>query len=161
MAVLKYWDATAGEYRTILAAAKGERGDPGPQGPPGKDGQDGQDGVAGSLNQLSDVTVAPDAPVGKFLGTTGVGAWGVVDGPNLSGYLLASTASATYVAKAGSVMSGALDMGSNRIYNLGEPDAADHAATKAYTDSRIWTGTQAQYDAIGTKDPTVLYVVTG
>jgi len=34
-------------------------------------------------------------------------------------------------------------------------------ATIVYVDSRIWKGTQAAYDAIVTKDPTVLYVVTG
>jgi len=32
-------------------------------------------------------------------------------------------------------------------------------ATKQYVDSRIWSGTQAEYDAIVTKDPAVLYVV--
>jgi hypothetical protein len=31
---------------------------------------------------------------------------------------------------------------------------------KGYVDSRIWQGTQAQYDAIAVKDPTVLYVIT-
>lgn len=39
--------------------------------------------------------------------------------------------------------------------------APSQASTKTYIDSRIWTGTQAAYDAIGTKDPTVLYVITG
>lgn len=34
-------------------------------------------------------------------------------------------------------------------------------ATRSYVDSRIWTGTQAQYNAIGTKDPTVVYIITG
>jgi len=33
------------------------------------------------------------------------------------------------------------------------------AATTGYVDSRIWTGTQAEYDGLGTYDPTVLYVV--
>lgn len=35
-----------------------------------------------------------------------------------------------------------------------------HVATKQYTDSRIWKGTQAAYDAL-TPDPDVLYVITG
>lgn len=39
------------------------------------------------------------------------------------------------------------------------PTLTGHAAHKGYVDSRIWTGTQAAYDAIATKDPTVLYVI--
>jgi hypothetical protein len=39
------------------------------------------------------------------------------------------------------------------------PTLTGHAAHKGYVDSRIWQGTQAQYDAITTKDPTVLYVI--
>lgn len=39
--------------------------------------------------------------------------------------------------------------------------ASSQAAIKDYVDARIWTGTQAAYDAIGTKDPTVLYCITG
>ena len=39
------------------------------------------------------------------------------------------------------------------------PTADGHAATKGYTDSRIWQGSQVAYDAL-TPDPTVLYVIT-
>jgi hypothetical protein len=39
--------------------------------------------------------------------------------------------------------------------------APSQASIKAYVDGRIWMGTQSAYDAIGTKDPTVLYVITG
>lgn len=42
-----------------------------------------------------------------------------------------------------------------------DPLQAMGVATKQYTDSRIWQGTQAAYDAIVTKDPAVLYVVSG
>jgi hypothetical protein len=39
------------------------------------------------------------------------------------------------------------------------PVMDDHAASKGYVDSRIWSGTQAEYDALGAHDPVVLYVV--
>lgn len=39
------------------------------------------------------------------------------------------------------------------------PTDVGHAASKGYVDSRIWKGTQAEYDALGTYDPDVLYVV--
>lgn len=58
-----------------------------------------------------------------------------------------------YVAKAGATMTGALALPASN------PTADTHAAHKGYVDSRIWTGTQAAYDAITTKDPAVLYVV--
>ena len=41
------------------------------------------------------------------------------------------------------------------------PVAAGDLTTKAYVDSRIWKGTQAELDLIVPRDPTVLYVVTG
>lgn len=40
-----------------------------------------------------------------------------------------------------------------------EPTASAHLATKGYVDGRIWSGSQASYDAIAVKDPTVLYVI--
>ena len=40
-------------------------------------------------------------------------------------------------------------------------DAVAPLATVGYVDARIWTGTQAEYDGLGTYDPTVLYVVVG
>lgn len=44
---------------------------------------------------------------------------------------------------------------------VGTPTESDDAATKGYVDGRMWFGTLASYNAIGTKDPNVLYVVTG
>jgi predicted RecA/RadA family phage recombinase len=38
--------------------------------------------------------------------------------------------------------------------------APSQSAVKNYVDGRIWSGTQAEYDAIGTKDPAVLYCIT-
>jgi hypothetical protein len=39
--------------------------------------------------------------------------------------------------------------------------APSQASIKSYVDGRIWMGTQASYNAIGTKDSSVLYVITG
>jgi len=50
---------------------------------------------------------------------------------------------------------------STPIHLPADPTQPLQAATKQYVDARIWTGTQAAYNAIGTKDPTVLYVVSG
>jgi len=44
---------------------------------------------------------------------------------------------ANYVLKAGDTMSGALNMGTNKISNLATPTLAADAATKAYVDSQI------------------------
>ncbi len=41
-----------------------------------------------------------------------------------------------------------------------EPQTDNSLATKKYTDSRIWKGTQAEYDALGTYDDSVLYCIT-
>lgn len=43
------------------------------------------------------------------------------------------------------------------------PTAANHAARKAEVDTKwtMWSGTQATFDAIGTKDPSTLYAITG
>lgn len=40
-------------------------------------------------------------------------------------------------------------------------DQPSEVPTKSYVDSRIWKGTQAQYDALGAYDPDIIYVVTG
>lgn len=50
--------------------------------------------------------------------------------------------------------------GDARYDSLGSAVAAQSAAG-VYTDSRIWMGTQAEYDNLGTWDADVMYVVTG
>lgn len=57
-------------------------------------------------------------------------------------------------------MTGAINMGAKQITNMAGPTGTTDASTKAYVDSRIWFGTQAEYDALPTKDPTVLYAIT-
>jgi hypothetical protein len=57
-----------------------------------------------------------------------------------------------YVNVAGDAMTGALTLPA-------DPTSDYQASTKRYVDSRIWYGSQAQYDAIVTKDPSVLYCI--
>jgi hypothetical protein len=44
---------------------------------------------------------------------------------------------------------------------LAAPDGTspDELVSKGYVDGRIWSGTQAQYDALPIKQPDVLYVI--
>lgn len=131
MPSLKYWDQESGKFHRLVLAFKGEKGEKGDKGDPGA-----ATGM-GALDELIDVSGAVATPAGKLLGTTGTGAWGPVDppavppAPDLTPY-----ATKTYVD----------------TENAKQP-------TQAYIDGRIWSGTQAAYDAIATKDPTVLYVV--
>ena len=55
------------------------------------------------------------------------------------------------------------DMGGSKITGLANGTVAGDAVSKAQLDTKwtMWTGTQAAYDAIGTKDQSTLYVVTG
>ena len=46
-----------------------------------------------------------------------------------------------FLAKAGGTMSGAINMGSNKITSLGAPEGDTDAATKKYVDSKVGTGT--------------------
>jgi hypothetical protein len=61
---------------------------------------------------------------------------------------------AYFISSQGGQMNGPLLVAADPTVPLG-------VATKQYVDSRIWKGTQAAYDAIVSKDPAVLYVVTG
>jgi len=58
-----------------------------------------------------------------------------------------------YVSLTGDTMTGMLALPSTA------PSSGTHATTKSYVDSRIWSGTQAQYNAIASPDPSVLYCI--
>lgn len=53
--------------------------------------------------------------------------------------------------------------GGGEVWDVGTPSDPGSAANKAYADTKwtMWTGTQAAYDAIGTKDPKTLYAIVG
>lgn len=151
MPVLMFEDED-GNFHPLLGA---EKGDPGPQGPQGPPGQDGAPGGFGPLDDLQDVTAPASTPAGKLLGTTAIGKWGPVD-PPVTG-LTQATADARYLKLSGGSLTGALAV--SGTVSGAAPTAAGHLTTKTYVDGRIWSGTQAQYDAIPTKDPTVLYCI--
>jgi hypothetical protein len=160
MPALKYWDSNMGQYVPLSWAAIGPTGPTGPAGPAGGEQ---------ALDDLTDVVAPATTPAGKLLGTTAEGAWGAVDAPTgeveeapIDGtpYMRqdadwVSGQTGAFLPLTGGTMLGPL------ILDGTEPASGPAAADKDYVDSRIWTGTQAQYDAIGTKDPEVLYVVTG
>ena len=159
MPALKWRETENGPYQTIANIAKGDKGDKGDQG------DQGPPGDAGPIDGLTDVSNAVDTPVGKMLGTVAQGAWEPIDIPTGdveeapvngqqharqdAGWVEISFDTSGLLPLTGGTMTGTL--------NLVDGEAAD----KPYVDARIWQGTQAQYDAIPSKDPTVLYVVTG
>jgi hypothetical protein len=175
MPALKFWDAASGTYKEILSGQKGEKGDKGDKG------DQGVPGGFGPLDQLTDVSAPANTPVNKVLGTTAIGTWGPIDPPPTG--LQQADADLRYVNVTGDEsMAGSLTVGGNIITGTGAvrgltlesnggvrvagkatqmtaPTAVDDGANKAYVDGRIWSGTQAQYNAIVTKDPTVLYVI--
>lgn len=68
---------------------------------------------------------------------------------------------------------GDLNVRGNRVVNAGDPVAPTDLAPAGYVDDAVadkvkavngltgvWKGSQAEYDALGTHDPTVLYIVT-
>ena len=88
-----------------------------------------------------------DAPLSaRFLALTG----GTLSGAlTVDGDVIANWISARF----------GLDVSGYRITWVGDPTAEQDAANKRYVDSRIWYGTQVEYNAISPHDPTVLYVV--
>lgn len=158
MATLKFRNPLTGQFESLAFIAKGDKGDKGDKG---------EAGSVGPLNDLTDVTAPANTPSGKILGTTAEGAWGAVDPPvgdvteapidgnqyvrQDAGWSLISLTG--YLQLSGGTLTGPL------ILDGAAPATNQTATDKAYVDSRIWTGTQAQYDAIPVKDPEVLYVV--
>ena len=159
---LKFWNPETGTYEKLHFFAKGDKGDPGEQGPPGS---------AGNLNALSDVTISGTVNPGKVLGTTGTDMWGPIDA------FTEGQADAKYMWKSGGNFTGdvihnqdltvqgtalflqGLSANQRRITAVDDPVAGNDAATKDYADSRIWQGTQAEYDAIAPGEAGVLHVI--
>lgn len=109
--------------------------------------RDPADGVlkplAGGLIGNNEVTIQSATPT-----DAGVELW-VKQDENSTAVL-----DARYINSLGDEMRGPLLLHSDPVDPL-------EAATKGYIDARIWFGTLAQYNAITTKDATVLYVIQG
>jgi hypothetical protein len=163
MATLNFQDPETGQFVSISRIIRGDKGDKGDKG------DTGAPGGMGPIDALQDVTAPANTPAGKLLGTVNTGQWGAVDPPpgldtsagdarylrlaggTLTGGLTATTIAATAITATTVTASGTV--------SAATPTASGHAATKGYVDGRIWSGTQAQYNAIPTKDPAVLYIV--
>lgn len=158
MPTLKFRDPVSGEYQPLAFIARGDKGDKGDKGDPGD---------AGSLNALSDVTVSAGTPAGKILGTTGTDQWGPVDPPvgdvteapiDGNQYVRQNAGWASIVISGFLQLTGGTMTGPLTLDGTAPVNGAD-AADKAYVDSRIWKGTQAQYDAIAPGEAGVLHVI--
>jgi hypothetical protein len=167
---LHVWSGTewvdAGEIR-------GPQGIQGPQGPIGSQGPAGPQGPQGTQGPQGNV--GQGVPAG---GSTGQ----VLSKASATDYatswitpLTQATADTRYVNADGDTISGNLtvtgdisvgdDLTVTGDLTLGsDPDAAMEAATKQYVDNRqpylIWTGTQSQFDALGSLDGNTYYYVT-
>jgi hypothetical protein len=142
----------------------------------------GQPGTSLTLASLADVdNAAATAPAGKVLGTTGVGEWGPVDPPSLALDDLTDVDATdpepgtflNYWAGRWAANKPRLDgLAEVVIYPGSEADgqvltykaswgnwvnAAPAAPSGVW---KSWTGTQSAYDALPTKDPATLYVIT-
>jgi hypothetical protein len=129
-----------------------------------------------TLDALKDVTAPANTPIGKVLGTTAVGEWGPVDPPagGGGGGPNPATTNPLSVTVGSSVPGTSLDYARadhRHTAQVAIPVALG-AAAAAGTSSALcrsdhvhpvpfWKGTQAEYDAIATKDPNILYCVAG
>jgi hypothetical protein len=98
-----------------------------------------------TLDHLRDVSAPTNTPRGKFLATVADGSWGPVDIPLNS----ISNVSAPTNTPAGKV----LGTTATGLWGPVDPPASVDSWGR-------WVGTRAEYDALPTKDATVLYVIT-
>ena len=120
--------------------SKGKRRINGPQGPPGPPGPTGAQGVPG-----------PTGPKGAT-GASGTGFNLTSDGNyDMTNKKLTSVAKGitssdavtkqqldTKLSLSGGLMTGNLDMNSNRIYNVAQPDGDNQPATKIWSEKNSW-----------------------
>ena len=108
--------------------SKGKRGITGPQGPPGPPGPAGDQGIQGpkgdqgvgfSLTSRGDYNMLGKQLKGMAKGTSFLDA---VTKQQLD----------TKLSLSGGLMTGNLDMNSNRIYNVAQPDGDNQPATKIW-----------------------------
>jgi hypothetical protein len=130
-----------------------------------------------ALDDLTDVTAPTDTAAGKVLGTTAVGEWGPVDVPAElpahtsfdSGKVLTvhldSIAWMNPPTQALPTLDQLQDVSAPGSTPVGKVLGTTAIGRWAPVDPPSpgwgrWIGTQAEYDAIVTKDPTVLYIVS-
>jgi hypothetical protein len=106
-------------------------------------------------NVLVTVSVQAAAPDGSVLSlAAGQPAWAAPPAPGMT----QAQADARYLGLGGGTLTGALSLPAF------PPPLDAHAISKVYADThywKFWSGTQAQYDALPTKDVHTLYAITG
>lgn len=130
---------------------KGDPGEPGPQGPQGIQGIPGTAGADGATGPKGDQGIQGIQGVKGDTGATGTAA--TITGATATGLAAGSAPTVT----AGGTSSA-------RTFAFGIPagakgDKGDTGAAGTPASAFMWTGTQAQYDAIPTKDPAILYLI--
>ena len=110
---------------------KGEKGDAGEQGPQGIQGIQGEKGDAGEQGPKGDTGATPNITIGTV--TT------LAAGSNATASITGDTP--------------------NLTLNLGIPKGANGGNSSTVGGYGIWTGTQAEYEAISTKSSTTLYFI--
>ena len=129
--------------------SKGKRRINGPQGPPGPPGPTGAQGVPGPTGPKG--ATGPTGPKGAT-GASGTGFNLTSDGNyDMTNKKLTMVAKGTdtndvvikqqldtKLSLSGGLMTGNLDMNSNRIYNVAQPDGDNQPATKIWSEKNSW-----------------------
>jgi hypothetical protein len=135
-----------------------------------------------ALDALTDVTAPADTPEGKVLGTTATGQWGPVDAPtgggvpvpapeNLGQFLKAGISGSFFWSALPAPTAQRLDWLADVAAPTNTPAGKVLGTTAVGTWGPVdppasvdswgrWVGTLAQYNALPTKDPSTLYVIT-
>ena len=131
--------------------SKGKRGTTGPQGPPGPEGPAGPIGPSGAQGIPGPAgPTGPRGPTGPH-GATGLGINHTADGnydmtnkklTNMAKGTVSSDAVTkqqhdTKLSLSGGLMTGNLDMNSNRIYNVAQPNGDNQPATKIWSENKF------------------------
>ena len=123
-------------------------------------------GLSGGGNLTADRSLQVEVD-GTTIEINGSNDLQVKDGSLTSSKLNTTSVDARYVNKAGDSMAGALAMGTNKITGMGDPTAAQDAATKAYVDAQVggssggaWTiSSQTGNFTVTTSDNSKMYLV--
>jgi hypothetical protein len=133
-----------------------------------------------ALDALTDVTAPADTPEGKVLGTTATGSWGPVAAPagvpvpeaaNLGQFLKAGISGSFFWSALPAPTAQRLDWLADVAAPTNTPAGKVLGTTAVGTWGPVdppasvdswgrWVGTLAQYNALPTKDPSTLYVIT-
>jgi BppU N-terminal domain/Collagen triple helix repeat (20 copies) len=161
---LYVWGGTVFENVGQIQGPQGIQGVQGPTGPQGPQGIKGDTGLQGSEGPQG--PTGPQGPPGLDADATGK-----MDKPNSTVGVPASVPK--YLGEI-AIEAGTGNTGKTYVANGTTSDTWERLADTTYVDVsvglvantqlaglKLWKGTQANYDAVGTKDPNTLYFITG